>query len=57
VVPHIAGTAIAAGIGYLIVLRFGFPASSRDLGSAVRRILPDRLTTLVPRGRAALAGS
>lgn len=57
VVPHIAGTAIAASVGYLIVLRFVFPVSSRDLGSAVRRILPDRLTSLVPRGREALAGS
>lgn len=56
-VPHMAGTAIAAGIGYLIVLRLRFPASSRDLGSAVRRILPGRLTSWLPRGRAALAGS
>lgn len=56
-VPHIAGTAIAAGVGYLIALRVGFPSSSRDLGSAVRRILPDRLTSWLPRGRTALAGS
>jgi O-antigen/teichoic acid export membrane protein len=57
VVPCVAGTAIAASAGYLIALRVGFPASSRDLGSAVRRILPDRLTSWLPRGRAALAES
>jgi lipopolysaccharide exporter len=56
-VPHMAGTAAAAGLGYLIALRVGFPASSRDLGSAVRRILPDRFTAWLPRGAAALAES
>jgi PST family polysaccharide transporter len=56
-VPHIFGTAIAAGVGYLIALRIGFPASSHDLGAAVRRILPDRLVSWFPRGHAALAGS
>ncbi len=57
VVPHILGTTVAAGVGYLIALRLGFPASSRDLGSAVRRILPDRFSARFPRGKAALAGS
>lgn len=57
VVPHVAGTAIAAGTGYLVALRVGFPASFRDLGSAVRRILPDRFASWLPRGRAALAES
>jgi lipopolysaccharide exporter len=57
VVPHLAATAIAAGVGYLVCLRIGYPASARDLGTAVRRILPERLTAWVPRGQAALSES
>ncbi|MGH2976024.1 MAG: oligosaccharide flippase family protein, partial [Solirubrobacterales bacterium] len=56
-VPHIIGTATAAGIGYLIALRIGFPASAHDLGAAVRRILPDRFSAWLPDGRAALVES
>lgn len=59
VIPHAFGTALAAGLGYVIVLRIGFPASARDLGRAVRRILPDRLTSRFTRrrpDRPALAG-
>ncbi len=55
VIPHALGTSLAAGIGYLIALRIGYPASSRDLGTAVKRILPDRLTAWFPRGAARLA--
>lgn len=54
--PQIAGTTIAAGVGYLAALRIGFPAAARDLATAVRRILPDRLTARLPeRRRTALA--
>ena len=41
---HMAGVGLAGGIGYLLALRLLFPASSHDLGAAVRRILPDRLS-------------
>jgi O-antigen/teichoic acid export membrane protein len=44
VVPHALGTAAAAAVGYLLALRIGYPAQARDLGAALRRILPDRLT-------------
>jgi lipopolysaccharide exporter len=57
VVPHVLGTALVASVGYAIALRIGYPASARDLGAAVRRILPERLTSGFARGRGALAES
>jgi O-antigen/teichoic acid export membrane protein len=50
----IAGVGLAAAVGYLGVLRLGFPGSARDLGLAIRRILPDRLLAF-GRGRRATA--
>ncbi len=53
---QMAGVGIAGSVSYLIALRVWFPASARDLASAIRRILPGRLA--VGRlGRAVLAGS
>jgi O-antigen/teichoic acid export membrane protein len=49
VVPHCLGTTAAAAIGYLLILRIFYPAQAHDLASAVRRILPDRLTRLLRR--------
>ncbi len=49
VIPHSLGTAAAAAVGYLLVLRIGYSAQARDLGAALRRILPDRLTSRFPR--------
>jgi O-antigen/teichoic acid export membrane protein len=53
----VAGVGLAAAVGYLGALRLFFPSSSRDLGLALRRILPDRVLSV---GRAwrrpALAG-
>jgi PST family polysaccharide transporter len=53
VVPHALGTSAAAAFGYLIPLRIGYPDQARDLGSALRRILPDRLTSRFSRRPAA----
>jgi lipopolysaccharide exporter len=49
VVPHALGTTAAAAIGYLLALRIGYAPQFRDLKSALRRILPDRLTRLFRR--------
>jgi lipopolysaccharide exporter len=49
VVPHLLGTSVAAAVGYLLTLRIGHAAQARDLGKALRRILPDRLTAHFPR--------
>lgn len=53
---HMAGVGLAGTVGYLVALRVGFPASAHDLGAAIQRILPDRLTVGRLRG-AALAES
>jgi lipopolysaccharide exporter len=45
VIPHALGTAAAGAVGYLLVLRIGYAAQARDLGAALRRILPDRVTS------------
>ena len=50
---QIAGVGLAGALAYLIALRFWFPDSARDLGSAIRRILPSRF---VPARMFALAG-
>jgi hypothetical protein len=55
VVPHALGTAAAGAIGYLLVLRIGYAPQARDLGAALRRILPDRVTAHLPRRRPAPA--
>lgn len=53
---QMVGVGIAGSLSYLIALRVWFPASARDLASAIRRILPSRLA--VGRvGRAVLAES
>lgn len=44
VLPLMAGVGIAGGVGYLVALRLLFPASARDLGAAIRRLLPARLS-------------
>ena len=51
VIPHILGTTAAAALGYAVALRIGYPASARDLGVAIVRILPDRLTAGLRRRR------
>jgi O-antigen/teichoic acid export membrane protein len=53
VTAFLAGVCLAAAVGYLGTLRLLFPASAHDLGLAVARILPSRLT--LGRGRTPLA--
>ncbi|HEY8466971.1 MAG TPA: oligosaccharide flippase family protein [Solirubrobacterales bacterium] len=48
---HIGAVLACAAVGYLVVLRAGFPAAARDLGAAIARVLP------VARLRSALAGA
>jgi lipopolysaccharide exporter len=49
VLPHALGTAAAGAVGYLLVLRIGYAPQARDLGAALRRILPDRITSRLHR--------
>jgi len=51
----VAGVCLAAAVGYLGALRLWFPASARDLGLAIRRILPDRVLGITRGRRPALA--
>lgn len=43
-IVQMAAVGLGGGVSYLIALRVWFPAPAHDLASAVRRILPDRLT-------------
>lgn len=56
VLVHMAGVGLTGAVGYLVALRVGFPASARDLASAIGRLLPDRLMVGRVRG-VVLAGS
>lgn len=42
--PLMAGVGVAGTAGYLVALRLLFPARARDLGAAMRRLLPERLS-------------
>jgi O-antigen/teichoic acid export membrane protein len=51
-VLQMGGVILAGGVAYLLALRLWFPASARDLGAAIRRIVPNRIR--VPRLRRAI---
>jgi PST family polysaccharide transporter len=40
---HLALVPAAGGLAYLVALRAAFPSAARDLGAAVRRVVPARL--------------
>jgi len=42
--PRMAGVGLAGIAAYLLALRLLYPASSRDLTAAIRRLLPERLS-------------
>jgi O-antigen/teichoic acid export membrane protein len=44
VLVQMAGAALAGGVAYLVALRLLFPSSAHDLGAALARLLPARLS-------------
>jgi len=51
---HLAGVGAGGGLTYLLVLARCFPAAFADLAAAMRRIVPDRVLTIVGPRRLAI---